>query len=307
MRKVCIVLSVIVLVITISISSSGLAEEVQVISVFQGENGKYGVLEESTNRILIEAQYDSIGPWEFDLAYVGFSSFADQYETVRYAITESNNRVGVINSSGQILAEAEWDEVVAIDCGYIIVKRNDLYGIVYNDVILSNPIWSDVLYNRYGDYFDISIWYENDMGWYGQGTLNTGGEMGIPPVFEELSLLREGFAFYRKDQLWGIVNDTGEIITDPIYGGFAGFAPEFHDGLARVLSENLYGYVDYNGKYVIPPCYSYGSHFLNGYAMVEDADSSKYGLIDKSGRYVISPEYSSTEIERIYYHSEEIN
>ena len=302
MRKFRIVFSVIVFMIIISISSSGLAEEVQGISIFQGQNGKYGVLEEGTNRILIEAQYDSIGSWEFDLAYVGFSDRADEYETVRYAKTESNNRFGVIDSTGQILAEAEWDEIVSIDCGYIIVKRNDLYGIVYNNVILSNPIWSDVLFNRYGNYFDVLIWYDNDMGWYGEGTLNTSGEIGIPPVFEELSLMREGFAFYRKDQLWGIVNDTGEIITDPVYEGFAGIAPEFHDGLAYVLSENLYGYIDYTGKYVIPPRYLYGSHFENGYAMVKDADSREYGLIDKSGRYVIAPEYNSTEISRIYYH-----
>ena len=211
---------------------------------------------------------------------------------------------GVIDSAGQILAEAEWEEIVSIDCGYIIVKRNDLYGVVYNDAILSNPIWSDILYNRYDNYFDIFIWYENEMGWYGQGSLYASGEIGIPPVFEELSLIREGFAFYKKNKLWGIVSDSGEIITDPVYGDFAGLAPEFHDGLARVFRENLYGYIDYSGKYAIPPSYSYGSHFQNGYAMVEDKDSGKYGLIDKNGRYVISPEYIFSEIEKVYYHLE---
>ena len=64
----------------------------------------------------------------------------------------------------------------------------------------------------------------------------------------------------------------------------------------RAMVSNMtglwYGYIDRNGKEVIPCVYSRGSMFKGDYAYVMDEDS-KYGYIDTAGNTVIPFEYDS--------------
>jgi hypothetical protein len=60
----------------------------------------------------------------------------------------------------------------------------------------------------------------------------------------------------------------------------------YKEGLARVVDRGNYGFVDENGKEVIPIKYDYASDFDEGTAIVKF--NGKYGIIDKTGREVIS-------------------
>lgn len=58
----------------------------------------------------------------------------------------------------------------------------------------------------------------------------------------------------------------------------------FDNGLAVVSRNGRYGYVDTNGKLVLPLDYTHAVPFRNGRAVV--GKNEKYALIDRAGREV---------------------
>lgn len=72
----------------------------------------------------------------------------------------------------------------------------------------------------------------------------------------------------------------------------------FHEGLARVRKNDLYGYIDKTGKEIIPCRYENAESFSDGLAKVEKRNyygyiDKTYGYIDKTGKEVIPFQYKS--------------
>jgi hypothetical protein len=72
---------------------------------------------------------------------------------------------------------------------------------------------------------------------------------------------------------------------------------EFHDGLARVSKlvngKSKFGYIDKNGREVVPVVYDGASDFSEGLAAV--GKNNKWGFIDKDGKIVIPLMYNKVE------------
>lgn len=67
-----------------------------------------------------------------------------------------------------------------------------------------------------------------------------------------------------KEQLWGYINKEGEYVVEPKFHD----AWNFHEGLAVVKVEWARGYIDRDGNYVIEPKYQYAGPFRDGKARV---------------------------------------
>ncbi|TDY05776.1 WG repeat-containing protein [Meridianimaribacter flavus] len=81
---------------------------------------------------------------------------------------------------------------------------------------------------------------------------------------------------------------------------------EMSEGLIRAQSNSngSTGYLNKKGKTVIPFDYLSGTDFNNGHAKVKDKNTKMYGIIDLNGNYVVPPEY--TYISDDYYKSDYI-
>lgn len=121
----------------------------------------------------------------------------------------------------------------------------------------------------------------------------------------------EGLAAFKKGDKIGVVNKNGDIVLQPtVYDGgmcIAGkgvgdFNPLlFIEGMALVRkggyydeNNNLvkpwkYGYIDKNGKEIIPCTFDGAESFSEGYAVVYK--DGKGGVIDKSGKQVVPYKY----------------
>ena len=64
---------------------------------------------------------------------------------------------------------------------------------------------------------------------------------------------------------------------------------EFSDGLSKARNGDKWGYINENGKVVIPFRFDIANTFSNGYAKVMIDD--KMGIIDTLGKYIIEPEF----------------
>ena len=64
-------------------------------------------------------------------------------------------------------------------------------------------------------------------------------------------------------------------------------AGDFNDGLAVIMMNNRFGYINKDGKLVINPQFDSAGDFANGVAPVWLGD--RQGYIDRDGKYVWNP------------------
>lgn len=104
----------------------------------------------------------------------------------------------------------------------------------------------------------------------------------------------EGLVLMQKpDETWGYLNNQGKTIIPFVYSS----AEDFSEGLAAVgkgeYESSKHGFIDKSGKTVIPLIYDAASSFSEGLATVRkgNQDTGKYGVIDKAGKLVIPAKY----------------
>lgn len=88
-----------------------------------------------------------------------------------------------------------------------------------------------------------------------------------------------------KDGLYGFVDRQGRMVIPAKYE----YAGSFSEGLAAVCKNHRYGFVDASGRVVVSPRYEYVHPFSEGYALVRKAKT--FGFINKSGKLVITNRY----------------
>lgn len=100
--------------------------------------------------------------------------------------------------------------------------------------------------------------------------------------------LREGLAITPIETgTYGFVNENGKWIIPAYYE----LVDEFSEGLAAVQTDSKWGFIDKTGKEVLPMRYDSAYQFIDGLAPV--AIKHKWGFIDKTGKVVIAMRYDS--------------
>ena len=87
---------------------------------------------------------------------------------------------------------------------------------------------------------------------------------------------------FEQDGLWGLKDEDGKVIVEPIYDELYGFAGE---DLAVIYKDEKYGYLHKSGKVHIGPMYQDAYDFEGGKAIVKLDD--KYGVINIQNTVVI--------------------
>jgi bifunctional DNA-binding transcriptional regulator/antitoxin component of YhaV-PrlF toxin-antitoxin module len=101
------------------------------------------------------------------------------------------------------------------------------------------------------------------------------------------------FLFMRNGK-FGYIDRNGKIVIPARYAK----AWDFGEGLAAVSTDGkTYGAIDTNGKMTISPKFEFIYGFKNGLARIQSKDRSgiKYGYIDRTGKIVIPARYRSAE------------
>lgn len=98
----------------------------------------------------------------------------------------------------------------------------------------------------------------------------------------------EGLAAVRRDSLWGFIDEEGNVIVEPKFD----YVHDFSEGLALVSlpgDSNPHCYIDKSGKIVLKLTDASESFdFHEGVARAYDY-LDLMGFVDKSGRWVIPP------------------
>ena len=122
---------------------------------------------------------------------------------------------------------------------------------------------------------------------------NNKGEMIFGKQFDFVGSFQEGLAYVVINQKYGFIDKKGELIIPCIYDN----ADSFSEGLVSVKKNDKWGFIDKTGKVVIPFEYDDVIGFKNGYAKVCRIFSKwpdlkkRWGYINKSGDIVIPFNY----------------
>ena len=95
------------------------------------------------------------------------------------------------------------------------------------------------------------------------------------------SAFSEGLALVVLNNKYGFIDEAGNIFIPIIYD----FASDFSVGLATVKLDGKWGFIDKKGNIAIPIIYDFASDFSVGLAFVKL--DNKYGFIDTNGNVVV--------------------
>lgn len=149
-----------------------------------------------------------------------------------------------------------------------------------------------------GDFSEGLAVFERDKQ---SGYIDKSGSVVIEPRFPWAEPFSEGLAQVQVtgsqlgyDGRWGYIDHGGQVVIPPIYQNLSHDeqSSRFHEGRALVYSGTAYGFIDKQGKEVIPLRYSYAAPFSGGYAVVSDDERlGSWGAINRAGELVLPARY----------------
>jgi hypothetical protein len=259
-----------------------------------------------------------------DLVFDGVSSFSEGLARIFV-----DRKVGFIDNKGNIKIKPKFDTASGFSEGLAYATTGDKYGYIDKEgnfiikpnfyrcwnfedgialvmqEVISTGCFIDKLgvIKLNGRNFLVSKYREGLINCSENGDwgfIDINGSFIISPTYKYTREFSEGKAAVspkkingkaNKKELYAFINKDNEMIIPPL---FSGADIHFSEGLCAVY-DNGYGYIDNDGRLVIPCEFYLGQHFSEGLAVIRQSGKSKYGYIDKSGAMKIKPTFTLAE------------
>lgn len=197
-------------------------------------------------------------------------------------IAISDNKI--IDKTGKVLANTQYDQIFRIDGDIIAVDRNVGYMIIDKS---GSPLTGYLDFLPYYSEGLAIIKVDGKVG-YADKT----GKVVIEPKFDDGGSFSEGLASVRVDDKWGYIDKKGQYVINPQFE----WAGNFSEGLAEMSVDRKSGFIDKTGKVVIAPQFVKVDDFSGGLALFHDGlagfqwQCDTWGYVDKTGKIVYSAE-----------------
>jgi hypothetical protein len=223
---------------------------------------------------------DQSGNWLFKPKNLVLKDFYDGV-----ALVKLNNGWQYVNTKGEIISvnkpyqcQHDFSE------GMARVHENRTWG--YIDVSGNYAI--EPRYEAAKDFSEGLAAVQIDTKW---GYIDHGGNLIIKPSFDGAWDFSCGMAIVLINERKEYINKNGELIPNPdgheVHRGF-------RDNYAPVRKNDLWGYIDTHGNYIVKPVYEKADRFMSGLAPVRK--SGKCGYINTAGEETIPLSYTVSKL-----------
>ena len=264
--------------------------------IVKDESGKYGIIDYSSNQVL-ENKYDSISKvYGNDMYFLtengvkklvkadGSDVLTSGFDDIKQVLASQDNGViftksdknGIMNLSGDVIINAEYEELKEAKLGIYIAKKDGKYGIIN----ISNEQKVDFKYNSitYNEKADIYVAEDEN---YNNDVMNGNLEVKITGILSELNV-DKGYIKIRINNEYKYYNLKFEEKQET----------EIFTNRTLFLSkqDGKYGFVDNNGKVIVDYQYDDATE-QNNYGFAGIKKDGKWGSIDTDGNIVQEPTY----------------
>lgn len=223
-----------------------------------------------------------------------------------YIAVYTNDKWGVINSKGEIVIEAKYDNMVIIPDqtkGVFIYQENvDLENGTYNSYAIDEK--GNKLFTSYDEieamqnidkngivFYDDTVLKVSKDGKY--GLINFNGKEILKPEYDEINpLTKVSKSFVTvKDGKKGLADNAGSIIIDNLYTDIEALTDKYEDGYIVKDENGKYGLINYNKKQILECKYTdifnvYGSDL---YIVKENEDIK---LVNSEGQVKLTNKFT---------------
>lgn len=251
---------------------------------------------DKTGKFIIQPQYDNALDFIEDLAAV-----------------RKDDKWGYINTKNKLVIPFEYDSVNDFSDGLAVVKKNNKYAVIDKTGKLIIPFDYDFIYNFHkgttvaekdNQYYEIDktgkiikqsehhFFSENDKRQHRNifdKKYNRVSDFGVDDGIFAVGIgdCKATLANNEEsDCKWGFIDKNGKEIIPFQYEDTLGF----NEGLASVRKNKKYGVIDKTGKWIVEPQFIYIYPFKDGLAAFKHFDEQGkqgMGFIDKTGKIVI--------------------
>lgn len=259
--------------------------------IYLNSHGKRGVALLS-GQIILEPIYDQLKPdktlkfFRYSLnkkwglySILGKSILPVEYDEIRfshrYIKILKDGKQGVINYDGQILLEAECDEIIdrqSHDHRYslLVYKKNDKFGAIsLNNKEIAIPKYDTIIFR-----YQLVLAELN-----GQFSCFNYDGTQIYLSVEEIKQYRN-LLFYRENGLWAAVDRTGIKVVEPLYSEIGS---SHYSSLIVAKKGNKWGYISDEGEVAIPFMYDSAEDFNDWTAHVSK-DGESFQIDEENNR-----------------------
>lgn len=202
-----------------------------------------------------------------------------------------NGKHGYIDSVGNERLSAKYDELMyKKEC--IIALKNKKYGVL-------NAKGKEIIpfiYDNVTGYYDGVICVKLGDNW---GIIDLSHRFIVPLrlKYDYVAGFDNGYSVVRKNNKYGIINKKGIEIFPVKYDGIGIFSKE---GIAGFRLGDKLGFVNSDGKIVVPPKYEDAYPMFNGLSRVKY--KGLQGYINVKGEEVITPKYlAASDFSKDYF------
>lgn len=252
----------------------------------------------SNSKIIVPFKYTSMYAYTLDYLIV------KQGETYNKYGTSFGGKWKLIDKSGKVVLNLNYDEVAAAHdsllvvrnddfrWGYVDLKGNEVTPLKYNNTELFEEFSPPKFVNGYA-----IVYYD---GRY--GVIDEKAHEVIATEYDEIKDLGNGIVSFKSDEKWGYMTLDGKVLFPAVYDEVYPFCSvrdrvtmeeEF---IAKVETNGLLGIVNTHGVELLKPKYSFIDFYCDGVNKILVMLDSKYGMIDAfSGKEIIAPIYDELQ------------
>jgi hypothetical protein len=202
-------------------------------------------------------------------------------------VLTQDGKSGIMDTKLKWILKPSYKSIQKFYKGYAIVQDTaGKFGAINEKAVVTTPIQYPSLMAIDKAWSPFAVVENKGMGMSGMVNLAT-GKLVIPVQYSFNTYnYSDGFIQFRRDNKKGLLDSTGKELFFDMYDDFS---PGFLDGMAWVMKDKQYGFMDTKGVLAIPAQYQSVRGFSNGLAIVKQ--NNKYGMIDKQGKPVLPAEY----------------
>ena len=133
----------------------------------------------------------------------------------------------------------------------------------------------------------------NDLEGVLWGYINNKGELIIKPQYSQAFDFQDnGLAIVQINNLYGIINEFGKYVLEPKYE----FISQFSEGRSQVIDSKGFKVIDEKGREITSKAYNYIGTYKDGRAVFGNSSGNGaylYGYLDREGKEVIPNRYQT--------------